>query len=64
MDSALRSFRETCQRTVGATAAKKADEVPEAEFDRQLHDVLERTGRPNASCDKQRFGDGWVAVCQ
>jgi hypothetical protein len=63
LQSALRTFRETCRRTVGATAAK-AHEVPEAEFDRQLERVLERTGERDASCDKQRFGGGWAAVCE
>lgn len=63
IQSALRSFRETCGRVVGVASAQ-GHEVPAAEFDRQLHDVLERTGRPGASCEKQQFGDGWAAVCK
>jgi len=61
--SALRAFRETCRRAVTPPSAK-SHQVPEAEFDRQLHDVLERSGRRGASCEKEQFGEGWVAVCE
>lgn len=63
LQSALKAFQGLCQKTVGVTSAKST-EVPEAEFDRQVEGVLERSGVPDASCDKQQFGGGWTAVCR
>ena len=63
MHTALRAFRDTCKRTV-TLSTTKSHEVSEEEFDRQLRDVLKRTGKPNASCEKQQFGEGWAAVCE
>jgi hypothetical protein len=37
--------------------------VSEAEADRQLRNVLERTGETGAHCTKRQYGPGWVIVC-
>lgn len=37
--------------------------VSEAEADRQLRNVLERTGETSARCTKRQYGPGWVIVC-
>ena len=38
--------------------------VSEAEADRQLRNVLERTGETSARCTKRQYGPGWVIVCE
>jgi hypothetical protein len=37
--------------------------VSEAEADRQLRSILERTGETSARCTKRQYGPGWVIVC-
>jgi len=37
--------------------------VSEAEADRQLRNILERTGETSARCTKRQYGPGWVIVC-
>jgi hypothetical protein len=37
--------------------------VSEAEADRQLRNILERTGGSAARCTKRQYGPGWVIVC-
>ena len=37
--------------------------VSEAEADRQLQNILERTGETTARCTKRQYGPGWVIVC-
>jgi hypothetical protein len=37
--------------------------VSEAEADRQLRNILERTGETAARCTKRQYGPGWVIVC-
>ena len=37
--------------------------VTEAEADRQLRNILERTGETTAQCTKRQYGPGWVIVC-
>ena len=37
--------------------------VSEAEADRQLRSILERTGETAARCTKRQYGPGWVIVC-
>jgi hypothetical protein len=37
--------------------------VTEAEADRQLRNILERTGETSARCTKRQYGPGWVIVC-
>jgi hypothetical protein len=37
--------------------------ISEAEADRQLRNVLERTGGSAARCTKRQYGPGWVIVC-
>ena len=36
--------------------------VSEAEADRQLRNILERTGETSARCTKRQYGPGWVIV--
>jgi hypothetical protein len=38
--------------------------IPEADADRQLRTVLERTGISAAQCRKKRYGPGWVTICE
>jgi hypothetical protein len=52
------------------TAASAASEpnrvtrpVTEAEAERHLKGVLERTGEPAARCTKTQYSGGWVTVC-
>ena len=37
--------------------------ITEAEADRQLRNILERTGETSARCTKRQYGPGWVIVC-
>ena len=37
--------------------------ISEAEADRQLRSILERTGETAARCTKRQYGPGWVIVC-
>jgi hypothetical protein len=37
--------------------------IPEADADRQLRAVLERTGISATQCRKRRYGPGWVTIC-
>src|SRR5262245_33927228 len=37
--------------------------ISEAEADRQLRNILERTGGNAARCTKRQYGPGWVIVC-
>lgn len=37
--------------------------VTEAEAERHLKDVLERSGAPAARCTKKQYSGGWVTVC-
>jgi hypothetical protein len=37
--------------------------ISEAEADRQLRTILERTGGNAARCTKRQYGPGWVIVC-
>jgi hypothetical protein len=37
--------------------------ISEAEADRQLQNILERTGETSARCTKRQYGPGWVIVC-
>ena len=53
------------------TAASAASEphratrpVTEAEAERHLKDVLERSGDPAARCTKKQYSGGWVTVCE
>src|SRR4030095_11648904 len=38
--------------------------VTEAEAERPLKAVLERSGEPRARCTKKQYGGGWVTVCE
>jgi len=38
--------------------------ISEAEADRQLQNILERTGETSARCTKRQYGPGWVIVCE
>jgi hypothetical protein len=38
--------------------------VTEAEADRQLRNILERTGGSAARCTKRQYGPGWVILCE
>ena len=38
--------------------------VTEAEADRHLQGVLERSGDPAARCTKKQYGGGWLTVCE
>ena len=53
------------------TAASAASEpgrptrpVTEAEAERHLQGVLERSGEPAARCTKKQYSGGWVTVCE
>jgi hypothetical protein len=52
----------------GGTAAAEANRptrsVSEAEAERQLKGVLERSGESSARCTKKQYGPGWVTVCE
>jgi hypothetical protein len=38
--------------------------ISEEEADKQVRDVLQRTGDPTARCTKKQYGTGWVTVCE
>lgn len=38
--------------------------IPEADADRQLRAVLERTGISATQCTKTQYGPGWVTICR
>jgi hypothetical protein len=38
--------------------------IPEADADRQLRAVLERTGVSATQCRKKQYGPGWVTICE
>ena len=38
--------------------------ISEAEADRQLRNILERTGESAARCTKRQYGPGWVILCE
>jgi hypothetical protein len=48
--------------TVEANRPMRA--VSEAEAERQLKGVLERSGESSARCTKKQYGPGWVTVCE
>jgi len=53
----------------GATPTAPEPERPsrpisEEEADKQVRDVLQRTGEPAARCTKKQYGTGWVTVCE
>jgi hypothetical protein len=53
----------------GATPTAPEPERPsrpisEEEADKQVRDVLQRTGEPAAKCTKKQYGTGWVSVCE
>ena len=37
--------------------------ISEADADRQLRGILERTGTSAAQCSKKQYGPGWVTIC-
>jgi hypothetical protein len=37
--------------------------IPEADADRHLRAILERTGTSVAQCRKKQYGPGWVTIC-
>ncbi|HEU5197927.1 MAG TPA: hypothetical protein VFW70_24520 [Methylomirabilota bacterium] len=50
-----------------ATAAEPSRPTPpvtEAEAERHLKAVLERSGEPRGRCTKKQYGGGWVTVCE
>jgi hypothetical protein len=38
--------------------------ISEADADRHLRGILERTGNPTAHCTKKQYGPGWVIICE
>jgi hypothetical protein len=38
--------------------------ITEADAERHLRGVLERTGNPAAQCTKKQYGPGWVIICE
>ena len=53
----------------GSTAAaaepnRVSRPVSEAEAERHLKGVLERSGEPQARCTKKQYSGGWVTVCE
>jgi len=47
-----------------AEPARPTRPVTEAEAERHLKGVLERSGEPAARCTKRQYGGGWVTVCE
>ena len=56
------------QPSAAAPAAPEPDRptrpVSEEEAERQVKDVLQRSGTPGAHCTKKQYGPGWVTVCE
>jgi hypothetical protein len=48
----------------GADADRVTRPVSEAEAERQLQGVLERSGIAAERCTKKQYGPGWVIVCE
>jgi hypothetical protein len=47
-----------------AEPARPTRPVTEAEAERHLKGVLERSGEPTARCTKRQYSGGWVTVCE
>jgi hypothetical protein len=50
--------------SAAAEANRPTRPVTEAEAERHLKGVLERSGDPQARCTKKQYGAGWVTVCE
>ncbi len=45
-------------------APRPSQPIPEADADRHLRGILERTGTLAAQCRKKQYGPGWVTICE
>ena len=49
---------------LAAPAPRPSQPIPEADADRHLRGILERTGTLDAQCRKKQYGPGWVTICE
>lgn len=49
---------------VAAPAPRPSPPIPEADADRHLRGILERTGTLATQCRKKQYGPGWVTICE
>lgn len=49
---------------LAAPAPRPSQPIPEADADRHLRGILERTGTLAAQCRKKQYGPGWVTICE
>ncbi len=49
---------------VAAPVPRPSQPIPEADADRHLRGILERTGTLATQCRKKQYGPGWVTICE
>jgi hypothetical protein len=49
---------------LAAPVERPSPPIPEADADRHLRAILERTGTLATQCEKKQYGPGWVTICE
>jgi hypothetical protein len=49
---------------LAAPVPRPSPPIPEADADRHLRGILERTGTLATQCRKKQYGPGWVTICE